>query len=340
MKKNIVIVVFDEEYVSTLEYNFLINADEKINLHIITDKDYFNFFFQQSQSIDCLIIDEKLYGESVKKQGIKNVFLFTEVEANINSLSNKVIYKYASIKEILNRVLGSLNISISYNADKEEKRTKIVTVMSPCGGAGKTTLSLALAYQLSKYNRKILYIDSSYIQNYMWYLDMEGHINNGIESKIRNRSKDLIKDVNECLIHMDFYCLLPFKTNRISYGIKDDDFIDFIKLIKDQNVFDYIILDTASDLSYQNINFIDISEKIVNVCIQTEYCTYRLNQYVNVLKNFDKERLIYICNKFDVNKQNYLDVDVCEYIGDLGEKCKYNSICTSGAMRDTALLLV
>ena len=65
---SIVIASLDQKYLSSLELSFTKKVASNVSLEIITDYQYLLEFFSIPQKIDCLIIDEDLYSETIDKQ--------------------------------------------------------------------------------------------------------------------------------------------------------------------------------------------------------------------------------------------------------------------------------
>lgn len=74
------------------------------------------------------------------------------------------IFKYTSIKEIFNEILGKSSDSLNVkNAGKKEPQ--IVVVTSAAGGVGKTTLAIGISACLSQNYKKVLYVNCSRLQS-------------------------------------------------------------------------------------------------------------------------------------------------------------------------------
>lgn len=123
-RKHIVIAMYDEKYVASLEIGFLKNAYESIRLETITEEGFFEQYFNTPQIIDCLIIDEKLYTENISRQGINQVFVLAgdDSEENKYYYAN-VISKFSSVKEIIHKVTGKLGISMGIG-EKTGRRSR------------------------------------------------------------------------------------------------------------------------------------------------------------------------------------------------------------------------
>ena len=155
-KPRIIIADTDISYIIPLQQKFIEEYFEKIDLEIISDPSYYELFFSSPQKADVLIVSEELYSTNLQRHNIGNIFLMTEQysENQMREVDVNTIYKYTSIKEIFNVIVGkgAASLSVSNNARKE---TQIIVVSSACGGVGKTTIALGISACLNKNYKKI-----------------------------------------------------------------------------------------------------------------------------------------------------------------------------------------
>ena len=69
------------------------------------------------------------------------------------------LFKYTSIKEVFNEIIGQSAESLKIK-NAEKKVTQIVVVTSAAGGAGKTTIAMGICACLAKNYQKVLYINA------------------------------------------------------------------------------------------------------------------------------------------------------------------------------------
>lgn len=77
-RPRIIIADTDVNYILSLQLKFVEEFFEKIDLEIITDRNYFENMFESPQRAEVLIVSEDLYDLSIQKHNIGNVFLMTE----------------------------------------------------------------------------------------------------------------------------------------------------------------------------------------------------------------------------------------------------------------------
>ena len=103
-KPRIIIADTDIGYIIPLQLKFVDEFFEKVDIEIITSREYFEDLFAVPQKADVLIISEELYGSAILKHNIAHIFLMTEQyeEEETHELKVNRIFKYTSIKEIFN----------------------------------------------------------------------------------------------------------------------------------------------------------------------------------------------------------------------------------------------
>ena len=102
IKKNIVFVSFDEEYVETIEYKFAKLIEEKANVEFITEPEIFERLKRMPKKIDVLIIPQEVSIEHPEIFAKSKIYYLTEKE--IDGDNATCIYKYYSVKNIVQKI--------------------------------------------------------------------------------------------------------------------------------------------------------------------------------------------------------------------------------------------
>lgn len=131
IKPRIIIAETDINYVIPLQLKFAENFYEKVDLEIINSADYFEELFSAPQQADILIICEELYSPALQRHNISHIFVMNEQyeEDQTADLTINHIFKYTSIKEIFNEIIGKsadvLNLQRS-----DEQETQVILFYS------------------------------------------------------------------------------------------------------------------------------------------------------------------------------------------------------------------
>ena len=145
-RPKVIIADEDANYIVPLQFKFVTDFFNKIDLEIITDRAYFDDYFSKPQNAEILIVSEELYDSFLQRHNIQNIFVMMEQydEGGTGELNVNQIFKYTSIKEIFNEIIGKSAGALNVAA-VEKKETQIILVTSAAGGVGKTTVAMGVA---------------------------------------------------------------------------------------------------------------------------------------------------------------------------------------------------
>mgnify|MGYP000520886467 CR=1 FL=1 len=300
-KPRVIIADTDINYIVPLQLKFIRDYFDKIDLEIITDKEYFNWLFEKPQSADILIISEDMYTSYLQKHNISNIFLMVEQndEGATGELHVNRLFKYSSIKEIFNEIIGQSAgvLNVGNNVVKE---SQIVLVTSANGGAGKTTLSMGMAACLSQNHKKVLYINASNLQMFQYMLDNKTAISSqDVYSKLMNPMENIYSDIKHVIRYEQFYYFPAFKAALISIGIDFSIYGKIAMSAKNSKEYDFIIIDAESSFNDDMAQIYDIADKIVVVTGQDANSVNATNILLSNLNGVGSDRYIFICNKFN-----------------------------------------
>lgn len=328
-RPRIIIADTDMSYILPLQLKFIEEFFEKIDLEIITDKDYFEKVFATPQTAEILILSEDLYDLSIQKHNLGNVFLMVEKEEEeqTGNLNVTRIFKYTSIKEIFNEIL---NRAASALHIEEEKRNipQIVMVYSASGGAGKTVMSLGLCNSLSKNYKKVLYIDAENIHTFQYLLANTSPISsNDIYTRLARNGEDLYHEIKHVIRTENFSYIPPFKAPLISLGISMEVYLKIISGAKKSLDFDYIVVDVDSVFDEFKGKLMSMADKVLIVTNQSRGSVYKTNRLLAFINGINDEKYMFLCNNFDKDAENMLispemqvNFNISLYVKNIAEK--------------------
>lgn len=306
-KPRIIIADNDANYVIPLQLKFVEDFFEKVNLEIITDEDYFNELFSTPQKADILIVSEELYDQSMQRHNISCVFMMTEQyeEEQTADLNVNPIFKYTSIKEIFNEIIGkSGNI---LNVKNEKQDTQIIVFYSASGGVGKTFTSLGVCASLVKNYKRVLYINADRLQSFQYMLDNKSPITNGeVYAKLTSNSNDVYQEIKHVIRKEMFYYLPPFKASLMSLGLNYSVYEKVVLSAKKSGDYDYIVVDADVTFDEDKASLLNIADKVIMVVKQTLASVLATNILFSNINGINTEKYIFICNDFDKEEDNAL----------------------------------
>lgn len=307
-KPRIIIADTDSSYIIPLQLRFVEEFFEKIDLEIITERDFFESTFVSPQRVDLLIVSEDLYDTSLQKHNIGKIFLMMEQyeEDQTDELNINRIFKYTSINEIFNEIIGKSTNVLKVDAGKKTE-PQIVVVYSAAGGVGKTTVALGMATCLTQNYKKVLYMNASWLQSFQRMLGNQTAISTSdIYAKLSKTSETIYTDIKHVLRKEIFTYLPPFKASLVSLGLKYSIYEKLALAAKKSNEYDFIVIDADSEFDDEKAALIGVADKVVIVTTQAAASVYATNILVSNINGVNSDKYVFVCNDFDSEKDNAL----------------------------------
>lgn len=307
-KPRIIMADMDYNYMVPLQLKFAEEFSDKIELEIISEKEYFEELFSSPQSAEILIVSEELYNSSLQKHNLKQVFLMTEqyeelgtAELNVNRL-----FKYTSIKEIFNEIMGKSAVDL--NVDLESKKEcQIILVYSAAGGTGKTTVSLGISACLTQSYKRVLYINASRMQYFQRIFKNQSPITgNDVYEQLGKKDKQIYSHIKHVIRKELFHYLPAFKASLLSLGLSYSVFEEIIVSAKKAHEYDYIIVDADTTFDEEKARMIGVADTVIMVTNQTENAVYATNRLISNISRTDSEKYIFVCNDLKKEEKNAL----------------------------------
>lgn len=349
-KPTIILADTDEMYLSPLELKFLEELEDKIELEIITDQEYFNQYFSKPQNAEILVVSENLYFSDLQKQNISNIFVLTETldEVGTEDLGITKIFKYTTIKEIYNQVTATSS-GVIHSETSKSKETKVVLLYSGAGGVGKTTLSMAISYCLTKSFKKTLYINAHRVNSFQFYLNNQTPVPNSVYTDLVNADLNIFNRIKHVIRNEEFDYLPPFSASLSSLDLNFYVYEEIIKSAKATREYDVIVVDSDTAFDSAKASLITLADQVIIVTTQSKAAVNATNMLIKNMNCHDNEKFIFVCNDFDENKYNALSADdfkanftVNEYVKHIEniDKLKIGEISNSSEMQKLAYLIV
>lgn len=305
-KPRVIIADEDVKYIVPLQFKFVTDFFNKIELEIISDRSYFEEFFSKPQNAEILIVSDELYDSSLQRHNIANMFVMMEQfeEGDTGDLNVNRLFKYTSIKEIFNEIVGKSADALNIAA-VEKRETQIVLVTSAAGGVGKTTVAMGIAAYLAQNYKRVLYINASRLQCFQNMFDnVTSLISPEIYSKLMNPEENIYYEIKH-VIRKELFSYLPaFKASLLSIGLEYSVFKTIILSAKQSDDYDYIVVDTENTFDEQFTQLLDLANKVILVTTQTEQSVYHTNLLVANVNGISSDKYAFVCNDFNSDEEN------------------------------------
>lgn len=266
-RPRVIVADTDESYVIPLQKKFAELFADKIDLEIITDKDYFNQLFSLSQHADILLVSDTLYNSGLKKHDIRHLMILSEhyEPGQTDELDICRLFKYTSVREIFNEITGRCKDTL-YAEQDAGKETKIILITSASGGVGKTSVAFGLCRCLERNYKKTLYVNADRLQSFQWMLENGEPIRDAsVYAGLSGNLGNVYRIVRHVIRKEGFSYLPPFKAALMQ-----------------------------------------LADKILIVTKQTEYAVKATNELIQNVNRNNSDKYIFLCNDFKKEEENAL----------------------------------
>jgi len=306
MKKRLIVLAdSDEDYLMPIQLKFTEVFKENCEILLITDMGYFVEYFSMPREVDILLVNETFYSEVLHKHSIYHIFVLTEMEKLPKSDSSEVwLYKYSGMEQMYQNMIKYGNLApLILNAHSSE--IKVITVFSPAGGSGKTTISTGISQILANHRYKVLYISLESIQTN--YLRVEDTLSSEFVNGMLMQTSDLANSIENEVNKSIFDSLHPTSQVPALIDLGTEHYLFLIERLKQDSKYNYIVVDGGGSLDVSICKLMSLSEKVIIVTRQDEISAMKLNAFLeNVDCSDDADRFIFVCNHHEDYKNNFV----------------------------------
>jgi pilus assembly protein CpaE len=178
---------------------------------------------------------------------------------------------------------------------------KIITVYSPKGGSGTTTITTNLAISLKDTTNKVAIVDSNLMFGDVAVFFNEHGKNNVLDlvDRVGDLDSEIIGDVmvKNKTTGIDILAA-PNQSQFVDSGI-GEPFSKILEFL--QGIYDYILVDTTSYLTEAVQSSLDVSDYIVLITIQDIPAIKNTNQFLSLAdaSGIGRDRIIFVLNRYD-----------------------------------------
>lgn len=304
-KPFVVVADKNEEYASSLEFTLLEKFDDRIELEVITEEEYFYSFFLKERVIELLIVSEELYSSELLENNIALLAVLKEkiVEDKQKNPRLCEIFKYSSPNMVCSQIIEN-NITLSrlqiINGGSE---TKVIVVYSPIGGVGKTSLALGISACVVKKKQKVLYIDAEEMNTFQFYLKDKSTISNKDGIALRLQETDLYQQIKKLIRTEEMDYLPPFQVLLSALNLDVFIYSRIIESVKASGEYDFIVVDTDTVLGEGKAKLFSLADKIVLIGKQGAYSEYVMDVLKQNLDYVGEDKITFVCNQYQKAKE-------------------------------------
>ncbi|MDO4491468.1 MAG: AAA family ATPase [Lachnospiraceae bacterium] len=216
-----------------------------------------------------------------------------------------VLSKFCTIREIMD-VMEDLLLDGMREENPPEKLNKkplkVISVYSPIGGCGKSLIAMGLGRKLRKLDQSVLLIGCDEMQSISGFLESEECADPLLAELLTQPGADIYWNILQNVEYDgEVRCLLPFAETLSAMGIGAAELENMVRVIKEKQDFDYVILDLGSALNTTACKLMHLSDYIVLVTEPNAISVKKMKKLVN------NASLLPDCRCFMIANQHHMD---------------------------------
>lgn len=318
---NLVIADNDSRYLDSLSKYIRNKYSSQLNLFTFTNKQNLTeFVADKAQEIDILLIGQSYYNSNIEQPESFVTIVLTDgrhIEGNTNV---KYINKYRPADTIYKLLMEIYSDAVPEKSEwaGNNFRGSVITVFSPHGGSGCTTIALSLAHYMSKIGMRVFYLNVENISSLDDGQEIyeKGDNFSNVIFYLKERRKNIGLKIEAAKYYDNKWMFYYFQPPDSFLEIDDLDIDDYVKLIqslKSMDQFDYIVIDMGQAVSAGRRVILDISDRLIMTVCPGTFTKAKLNRLLRELSINDMEkeifsRILTVFNKKGIqNSEAYID---------------------------------
>ncbi len=219
-----------------------------------SDAQLLQSYIDNGESIDIVLISPDLYTAEMKLPDDVLIVLLEDDALSMRTDSVLTVYRYQRLGQLITTVMGYY-YEHNETAGRQFVRSKhasVISVFSPMGGVGKTTVAVNLCKQLALNGERVFYLNLETIPSgSLFFSSEEDNPSLQIFYYAKQETGQLLSKI-EALKKYDPYSMVDYFDIAIQAAemleLKEMEIKRLINGIVDTGVYDYIIIDLDSSL--------------------------------------------------------------------------------------------
>lgn len=301
--ERILLASYDLTYLQHLEVKAINTFGAKIDIYSFSQPELLAERIHEIGSFSLAIVDGAMYQrfkESFESIRIAQLYVLegTPVGNPAVHAQGEPIYfhKASGIKALFEAILYEKPAT---ETSMQRVFPKTILLYSPAGGAGKTTLALALCAILRGMGHRALYASTEALQTHGRLMYHPEYLQNDFAKGILSAKAGLAAKLNENIDQEPVPCLRPLAN---SSDLEEKNIIPGIlalsKEIIAQKEKDFVLLDSSSILDISKVKLMQSCDKVLIVCGQSESDAAKLEAFLGLIDVDKASRFLFVQNKY------------------------------------------
>ncbi len=225
-------------------------------------------FLASGQGYDILLVQPALYAKEMLVSE-KGMVVFLQEGENFAKEGIFEVFKFQPLNKLLSSILSIYyeNFSNFSGLARKGIKTKVISIYSPIGGSGKTTIAVNISRQLALKGHKVFYLNLELLNSTSLYFRSQGDLPSlQILYYLKARPDQLLAKVEALKKYddhskVDYFDLPPCPDEMMS--ITKDEIKKLIHALIETEQYDYILIDLDSSVHERNIAAFEESNQVV-----------------------------------------------------------------------------
>jgi cellulose biosynthesis protein BcsQ len=258
---------------------------------------------------DIVLTSEKYY-KQMADYFHKEIVLLSPVKSLKLISESKSIYKFKDANQIAGEIINSYTAKGNDIHLIKERASKVITVYSASGNAGKTSLALAISSICSFSGKSVFYLNLEQFQSTGIFFSGIGEYSiSEVIYYVKQREKSLSSKIHMMAskdIDSGIYYFSQADNVFSTKELLPPDIESLINAIKECGHFDLILVDTDSLLNDSMVKLFDLSDEILYLLTSDPICLHKTKMFIDSINKLSKyndlssdltHKLRYVANK-------------------------------------------
>ena len=304
----------DEVYLAALECRFLEDVDGVADVEVISEEGYLLEFASNPHDIEVMLVAECWLDGLVESLNTRRMFVLTEehagedggANADTRDLNVVHLYKYSALDFVFSKVMGACPALRKHDAVRS---TLVLLCHTPVGGAGATTLALAIASALNDMCKRVLYLDAEHVQSFTSYLANGRLAGTEMARDMARAGADAFANMRAHIANDGFDYVPPLRSGLASCGVDPSFFEHFIAGAKASGCYDFIVVDTDSRFDEHKARLLALADRTIMPVTQDVHALHKVMKLRDNIDGADFDDYHFVCNKFRKGEGNAFSGD-------------------------------
>lgn len=304
---NLVIADKDQSYLDMLVDFLYSKYGNRFYVQSFSNEKTFNEYIEKAERIDILLISPEFCSKDLNLEKVVTPIVLSAGVISEDIKNFKIISKYQTGDKLVSSILNIFSETSNYEVYTEDgdKRTKVITFYSPCGGAGKSTLAIGTSVRCAQNNMNIFYLNLEKFPSTTAYFDSSGNGQNfsNILYYLKDNNKNLSLKIEGCRSidsSTGVHYFLPSENVFDIDELTPNEVKKLVNQLKKMGFYDAVIIDVSSELSSINISILEYSDLVYYVLPFDTVSKYKLDILMKGYEILNKRQGIHFLEKTEL----------------------------------------